>query len=510
MKQWALALLLLAAIPAQAASVLNRGSGAEPESLDPAFAGSMVEADILGDLMVGLTTLDAAARPIPGIAERWEISPDGLTWIFHLRKAQWSDGNPVTAQNFVSAWQRLLDPKTGARQAQMLWGIKNARAITAGRMPPSALGVNATSLSVLKVVLEQPAPYLPELLTLPAALPLPDKPSFKPGGTVSNGPYRLKSWQPNDHVSLVKNPHFYDAGAVKIDAVNYFPTGDSQAALRRLRAGELDMQSPLPAAQLPWIRTNMPASLHIVPSLALAYIAMNLRDPALADKRVRRALNLVYDREAVAGKVLKLGEMPAYSYVPPAIAHYAQGPQLDFKALPYPARLAQARRLMQEAGYSQFNKLTLTYSTSGNPDSKRLAAVFQAMARLIYVDVRVVVADYPMVLSAMRRGQFQLAYTTWLADFDDASNFLDLLRSGSPGNYSGYRSNMFDAAMAAYDGERDSQRIQRLQRAEHIALDDMPWLPIRFLSQSEAVGPRVGGYIANIRNYHRSRWLWIK
>jgi len=505
------AFLLLAALPAQAESVLNRGNGAEPESLDPAFAGSVMEANILGDLMVGLTTLDAAAKPIPGMAERWETSPDGLTWTFHLRKARWSDGTTVTADNFVFAWRRLLDPKTASRGAPNLWVVKNAHAITTGTMPPAALGVAAPNPSTLKITLEHPAPYLPELLTLQSALPLPPKPSFKPGAYISNGPYLLKAWAPNDHVTLTKNPRFYDASAVKIDTVNYFPTADTQAALRRLRAGELDMQTPLPSAQLPWIKANMPGALHIMPSLALAYLAINLRDPALADLRVRRALNLVYDREAVAGKVMKLGEIPAYAYVPPGMENYRSGPQLDFKPMPYPARLALARRLMQDAGFGPFNKLTLTYATSGNPDSKRLAAVFQAMARQIYVDVRITVSDYALVLRSLRLGQYQLGYATWLADFSDASNFLDLLRSGSAGNYAGYKNSKFDAAMAAAEREADAgKRAALLQGAERIALADMPWLPIRFLSQSEAVGPRVGGYVPNARDFNRSRWLWIK
>jgi oligopeptide transport system substrate-binding protein len=511
MKRLALAFLLLSLLPAGAQTVLNRGNGAEPESLDPAFTGSIVETNILGDLMVGLTTLDAAARPIPGMAERWETSPDSLTWTFHLRTARWSDGRPVTAENFLFAWRRLLDPKTAARGAQLLWIIKNARAITAGSLPATALGAATIGSSTLKISLEHPVPYLPELLSLPAALPLPAKLSFKPGGYVSNGPYLLKAWQPNDHVALAKNPKFYDAAAVKIDAVNYFPTADTQAALRRLRAGELDMQTPLPTAQVPWLRANMPGALHIMPSLALAYLAINLRDPALADMRVRRALNLVYDREAVTQKVMKLGEAPAYGYVPPNVENYRGGPQLDFKSMPYPARLALAKRLMQDAGYGPFNKLTLTYATTGNPDSKRLAAVFQAMARQIYVDVRITVADYPLVLRALRQGQYQLGYTTWLADFSDASNFLDLLRSGSPGNYTGYRNAKFDAAMAAAEHEPDAARRTRLlQAAEQIALAEIPWLPIRFLSQSEAVGPRVGGYIQNARDFNRSRWLWIK
>ncbi len=512
MRRAALALLLLAAaFPARAETVLNRGNGAEPESLDPAFAGTSMETNILGDLMVGLTTLDAAARPIPGIAERWEVSPGGLTWRFHLRKARWSDGRPVTAGDFVFAWRRLLDPKTAARGAEQLWVILNARAVTAGRRPVTALGVSAENPSLLTVRLEHPAPYLPELLTLPAALPLPPNFSFKPGAYISDGPYLLKGWQPNDHITLKKNPAFYDAASVRIDSVNYYPTADSQAALKRLRAGELDMQTPLPAMEMSWLKANMPASLHVMPSFALAYVAMNLRDPALSDIRVRRALSLVYDREAVTDKVLKRGEVPAYAYVPPGTGKYGNGPQLDFKPMPYPVRLGLAKRLMQEAGYGPFNKLTLTYLTPGNPDAKRLAAVFQAMARQAYIDLRITAMDYGLVLRAMRQGQYQLGYTSWLADFGDASNFLDLLRSGSPRNYAGFRNAKFDAAMDAAEHEANpGRRIQRLQAAEKIALGELPWLPIRFLSQTEAVGPRVGGYVANSYDFNRSRWLSVK
>jgi len=511
MKKLLLALLVLAGVPARAETVLNRGNGAEPDSLDPAFAGTSMETNILGDMMVGLTTLDAAARPIPGIAEHWETSADGLTWTFHLRKARWSDGKPVTAENFVFAWRRLLDPKTAARNADFLWVVQNARAITAGSKPVTALGVTAPNPSLLKVQLQVTAPYLPELLTLPAALPLPPNPSFKPGAAVSDGPYLLKAWQPNDHVTLAKNPAFYDASTIKIDTVNYFPTVDSQAALKRLRAGELDMQTPLPATEISWLKANMPASLHIMPSLALAYVAMNMRNPALADIRVRRALNLVYDREAVTDKVLKRGEVPAYSYVPPGVGDYRNGPQLDFKPMPYPARLALARRLMQDAGFGPFNKLTLTYLTPGNPDGKRLAAVFQAMARQAFINVQIVAMDYALVLRAMRQGQYQLGYTSWLADFSDASNFLDLLRSASPRNYAGYRNAKFDAAMEVAETEPDAaRRSQRLQAAERMALADLPWLPIRFLSQTEAVNARVGGYVPNARDYNRSRWLWVR
>jgi oligopeptide transport system substrate-binding protein len=514
-KRAALALLLLlAAGSAHAETVLNRGNGAEPDTLDPAQAGTTMEANILGDLMVGLTTLDAAARPVPGIAERWETSGDGLTWTFHLRTAQWSDGTSVTAKDFVAAWRRVAEPKTAARAAQNLWIVKNAQAISAGRMPAESLGVAAPDSATVIVTLEHPAPYLPELLTQPAALPLPPvmlKNGVAPRAYVSDGPYLLKSWIPNDRVTLVKNPRFYDAARVKTDTVNYFPTADAQGALRRFRAGELDMQTPLPNAQIPFLKQTMPGSLHILPSLALVYLAINLRDPALKDSKIRRALNLVYDREAVTQKVLKLGERPAYAYVPPNMAGYAGGPQLNFKSQPYAARLAEARRLMQDAGFGPFNKLTLNYATPGTPDGRRLAAVFQAMARQIYVDLRITSEDYAILLRDLRRGQYQLGYTSWLADFNDASNFLDLLRSSSPGNYAGYKNPLFDASLDVAERESDSiKRAALLKKAESLAQKDMPWLPIRFASQTELVAPKVGGYVPNAADFNRSRWLWIK
>jgi oligopeptide transport system substrate-binding protein len=500
----ALVAFLLLTLPASAQTVLNRGNGPEPDSLDPAVAGSYAETNILGDLMVGLTTLDARGKPIPGIAERWDISKDGITWTFHLRQAQWSDGAPVTAQDFVSGWRRLLDPKTASRTAAMLWILKNARAVSTGTLPPSALDVKAANARTLVVRLENPAPYLPELLAHPSGSPLPRKGSY-------NGPYTLKSWTPNDRVTLVKNPRFYDAKSVKIDTVHYFSTPDTLAALRRLRARELDTQTPLPSTQVEWLRQNMPRALNISPGLTLSYLAMNVRDPALADIRVRRAINLVYDREAVAHKVMKLNEIPAYSYVPPHTSGYRGGPALDFKAMPYPARLAAARRLMQDAGFGPFNKLHLSYAVAGTPDSRRLAAVFQAMARQIHLDVDIQASDFQIVLRNMRMGQYQLAYTDWLADYNDASTFLDLLRKGNPRNYAGYNNPRFDAAMTAAEREPDTaKRMHLMQTAERIALADMPWVPIRYRALTVAVGPRVGGFIPNPGNANRSRWLWLR
>ena len=482
----------------------------------PQFAGSSAEINIAGDLMVGLTTLDAAARPIPGIAQGWTVSPDGLIWTFHLRPARWSDGAPVTAGDFVFAWRRLLAPATAARNAELLFILKNARAISAGRLAPMALGVAAPDASTLVLTLEHPAPWLPQFLAHPAASPLPavaahDPHWARPGRYVSDGPYLPAEWVPNDHVRLEKNPRFYDAAHVAIQTVNYFPTSDAFAALMRLRGGGLDMQTPLPMAQIGWMRGHMPAALHIMPSLGDAYVAINLRDPLLTDVRVRRALNLAYDRDVVAAKVMRLGEAPAWSIVPPATANYAHGPRMDFATLPASTRLAQAQSLMRQSGYGPDHRLRLALSTTGNPDSKRLATVFQAMMRPIFVDIDIEVSDLATHLRDMRSGQFQLGYTTWLADVDDGGDFLNLLRSDNGNNYAGYHNPRFDAAMDAADREPDvARRAALLMAAERIALTDLPWIPLRFLSQTEAVAPKVQGYVENARDYNRSRWLRLR
>ena len=417
--------------------------------------------------MVGLTTLDAAGRPIPGVAQSWTVSPDGKIWTFHLRKALWSDGKPVTAGDFVFAWRRLLDPKTASRYAYNLWPVKNARAVNGGKLPITALGVEAPAPDMLTVRLEHPAPYLPELLTHPSAMPLPRAAVeakgaawARPGNYVGDGPYLLQQWVPNDHITLVKNPRFYEAAKVAVATVNYLPTSDADAALRRFRAGELDMQTPAPMSQAAWLRTNLPGVLHVTPSLGLDYIAINLADPALRDVGVRRAINLAYDREAITEKVLKKGEPPAYSYVPPGTANYPGGVGMDFRGLPLPARLAEAQKLMRDAGYGPVQRLHLTYETTINSDNRRLAAIFQAIMKPIYIDITIESVEFQVHLRNLRQHQFQLASANWYADFNDASSFLDLLRINSGNNYAGYRNPRFDAAMDAADNQRDAAKLR--------------------------------------------------
>ncbi len=503
--------------PVQALTVLNRGNGGEVKSLDPHFIDGLNEAQVEGDVLMGLVTMDAAAAPIPGAATSWSVASDGKSWTFLLRNHLWSDGRPVTAQDFVFAWRRLLDPTTGAAYAYNLWVVKNAHAISLGKLPPSALGIYAPNDRTLVVTLEHPAAYLPELLTHDTADPLPRHVVLakgnawsKPGNFVGNAAYVPVFWIANDHITLNKNPRFYDAAHVRIDVVNYYPTQDSNTALRRFRTGELDTQTPIPLTQIDWLRAHMLSAVHTKPFLGLSYVSINQRHPPLDDVRVRRALNLALDRETITSKVLRLGEPPAYSIVPPSVANYPRGAALDFRTVPFAQRLTKAQWLMRQMGYGPENHLRLTFETFDEPNNKRIAAVMQAMMHQIWVDLDIVAIDAAVHGRNMQQGNYDLGQASWFADFDDASNFLDLLRSDSGNNYGHYNNPRFDATLNAAQLEPDAvKRGSLLQKAELIALGDYPWIPTRFRTTQDLVQPYVKGWVDNARDLNRSRWLWI-
>jgi oligopeptide transport system substrate-binding protein len=496
--------------------VFNRGNGAEPKSLDPHHTEGTWEGAITGDLLTGLTTEDAEAKPTPGVAERWETSADGKTWTFHLADHQWSDGMPVTAEDFVYAWRRILDPKTAAQYASILYIFKNAEAINAGKMKPEQLGAKAIDARTLQLELEHPVPYLTELMTHQTTFPIPrhvvetkGDDWTKAGNYVGNGAYTLTEWLPNDHVTLVKNPKFYDAANVKIDRVVFYPTSDTDAALKRFRAGELDVQDPLPASQIDFLRANMPETLQIGPYLGIGYIVVNQTRKPFGDLRVREALNLGYDRETVTEKILRLGQEPAYTFVPPGIANYPYGNSLDFRAMAYPDRIKKAQDLMRQAGYGPQKRLATTYSISTSPDARRVAAAVQQMWKQIYVDVELVPSEVQINYMKLQNGDYDIGGAGWIADFNDARNFLFLLMTNNGGfNYGRYKSAEFDKLMEQSDLEPDlKKRGDLMARAEAIALKEYAWIPTLNQVTTNLVRPYVKGWVANVKDIHRTRWV---
>jgi oligopeptide transport system substrate-binding protein len=497
-------------------AVLNRGNGGEPNSLDPQRIQTLAEINIANDLFTGLIAIGADGKPVPGMAEHWEVSGDGLTWTFHLRASTWSDGAPLTAADFVWSWQHMLDPATAAEYASILYDFKNARAINDGAMPPESLGVEAPDAHTLVLHLEHPAPYLPELLSHSASFPVPrhiieakGAGWTRPGNFVGNGAFVLAEWVANDHIMLRKNPRFFDARHVALDEVRYYPTADYDAAIRRLRAGELDLQAAYSAQQIEWLRDNMPEALRQVPSLATYYLAVNQTRKPFDDKRIREAIALAIDREAIVNDIRRAGEPPAYSIVPPGIANYPGGVAFDFRDMPMDKRIEKARALMREAGYGPDRRLAVSYVTTSSTDNRRLSPVLQAMLGEAYFDVEIVQAEPRVAFDRLHHFDYDLAYAIWSADYDDAYNFLGLLlTSGSTLNYQGYRNAEFDRLMAAAQRQTDmAKRGALMAQAEAVALADYAMIPYRFSVTPDLVQPYVKGWIPNPKDLNPSRWL---
>ena len=495
------------------------GNAAEPFTLDPNLSDAQWEDTIIGDMMMGLTTEDSKARPVPGMAESWQTSPDGLTWTFHLRDAQWSDGAPVTAEDFLYAWRRLLDPKMAASYAYFSYIIKNAQPISGGHMPASALGARALGPRTLEVHLEHPAPYLPEMLMHTSMLPVPrhvveakGKDWAKPGNYVSNGAFMLKEWVPNDHVLAVKNPRFFDAANVKLERVFYDPTDDYAAGFRRLRGGELDATDRMENNQFGWIKKNMPELLNPVPQLIMDMVQVNLTKKPFDDIRVRRAINLAINREAITGRISPVGNLPAYNIVPPGTVNFPGGNALDFHTTPYPARTAEAQRLMREAGFGPDNRLRTTYlirSTAAG-SGRAVAAALQQMFALVYIDAAIIPTDAQVFYKQIQEHDFEMSQPGWQADFNDASNFLDLFRTGGGNNWAAYSNSIFDHMLQSAQDDIDIvSRGKKLAAAEALILKDEAAMPLFFWVSGNLVRPYVKGWDANPLDKHRARWFSI-
>ena len=501
------------------ARTLLRGNAAEPETLDPTQSSGTQESEIMGDLMIGLTTHDPACKAIPGMATHWETSDDGLIWTFHLREALWSDGVPVTAGDFVFSWQRLVDPASASSYAYFLHLIKNGVAISAGKMPATALGARAIDARTLRVDLEHPAPYLLELFTHGTTYPLPrhvvtakGKAWARPGNYVSNGPFTLKSWIPNDYVLLEKNPRFYDAANVALEQVYFYPTSDYGAALRRFQVGELDYQERYPTQKVDWIRKNLPQTIDPVPSLITEIVGVNHKREPFSDVRVREAINLALNREVITQRILRNGEVPAYNVVPPGIANYQGGLAYDFKALNYAQRIEKAQSLMRAAGFGESKRLRTTYMIRSTAPTvgRAIAAAIQQMLAQVYIDITITPNDMQVFYPAIQEHNFDIAQAGWAADFSDASNFLDLFRTGGGNNWGEYSNPAFDAALDGAQREADvNRRSEKLAQAESIFLKDHAAMPLWFWVSLNLTWPYVKGLEANALDYHRSRWISI-
>jgi oligopeptide transport system substrate-binding protein len=516
-----IALLLCSVLgPCVAAeAVLRRSAIGEVQTLDPQLWVYGQDGNIAQDLFHGLTTLDAAANVVPGSAASWVVSPDGRRYEFKLRPGlQWSDGVPISSADFLYSMRRLFDPKTRAPSAGILFVIRNARAVQRGEAPVLSLGVSAPDPSTVLIELEHPYPGFLDLL-VHRAFPVPRHVLEKWVGDwtraehiVSNGPFVLAERRPNAYIKLKKNPRFYAADSVKLDAVMHIPIEDPRAALARYRAGELDVAVTLPSEMLDELRRTYGAQLRLTQQIGLEYYVFNTRRKPFDDERVRRALSMSIDREGLSRGVLRAREPAAYCLVPPNVNNYPQRGCADFASLALTARRTQARELLAQAGYGANKPLVLTLRYNNADTQRKTAIAVAAMWQTLGVRTNLVAADLRAHQQAVQSGDFDVARASWYAEDRDPTSFLDLLakRSG-PVNLSGFSDAEYDRLLdAARRTVALPERARLLRQAELRAMHAQPVAPLYYYVSRRLISPRVRGWVDNPRGIHLQRYLSLE
>jgi oligopeptide transport system substrate-binding protein len=498
-------------------SLLRRGNGGDPGSLDPQRAADHYSYEIQRDLFEGLVSESPDGAVIPGVAASWSVSDDGLTYRFTLREnARWSDGSSVEAGHFVTAFRRAVDPATASPAADMLRPIVHAEQILGDRADPAELAVNAIGPRELEITLSSPVAYFLSLLTHPVFFPRhPAAPAAfgtESAGVVGNGAYRLVSWVPNSRIEVVRNPHYWNSRSVQIERVQYYPVSSESSEYMRYRAGELDVTASVPVNNLDEIRRDRPSELRMAPNLSTLFLGFNLRRPPFAGNLdLRLALSLAIDRDVLARQVLKDAQIPAFGLVPAGTAEY-QLQAYPWGALSTSDRRALARDYFSRAWKSQIAplKLRIIY---GNSEVVRstLIAVAAMWKEALGIEVDIVSEEFRAFLQTQHDPeQWELIRMGWVADYNDASTFLDLFRESNPVNVFGYANSNFEQLLRSAELELDPLGRQRLlQEAERILLADAAFIPLFHVRTRKLVSPRVQGLELNPLNRMYSRHLRI-
>ena len=499
-------------------NVLNRGLSAEPESLDYHKAHSSQAGDVQRDLGEGLTGYTPGGELVPRAAVRWEVSEDGREYRFWLRSdARWSNGEPVTAQDFVYSFRRLVDPATASSYSQSIIDVKNAEAILAGEKTAEELAVTAESELVLKVGLERPAPYFLALLTHPSMFPVHRESMeefgeafARPGNLVTNGAYTLLAWELGSLIELQRNEHYWDNASTALDRVRHHFIPEPAVELNRYRAGELHITNNVPPEAFTRMRETRPDELRVAPYLNVYYYGFNLTKPPFRNNpELRRALSMAIDREALTESVTGRGETPAWSWVPPGVDNYSER-RFSYSTMSDVEREAAAKLAYRRAGYGDGEPLEIEIRYNTSDTHQRIALAIQSMWRKVLgVEATLVNEEFQVLLSNMRGKEVtQVFRSSWLGDYNDANTFLQVMLTHAPSNLTGYSNEKFDALVAKASVQTDpDERRRYMQEAEGLLLADHPVIPIYFFVSKHLVSPRVGGWGDNVLDYHYSQHL---
>lgn len=498
---------------------LRRGISAKVDTLDPHKSSAAWENIIIGDMMIGLTTDDADGKPVPGMAESWEVDDTGTVWTFKLGDYTWSDGTPVTAEDFVFAFRRIQDPTVASQYASMLWLVKNAEKVNNGDLPPEEMGVRAIDEKTFEITLEYPAPYLPGLLSHYTTFPVPRQAVetygdawIQPQNIVVNGPYKLVYWRTGDQLVAEKNPTGFGAAEACFDRVVYFEIENEAAYENKISAGELDINNAFSGPRQSEIEAKFPGWVRTGPGLLTTYWSYNQQRAPFNDVRVRKALSMALDREFMVRNVMTPGFQAAYSFVPPEMSNYdVPRPHVSWESMPRAERLEEARRLLQEAGFGPSNPLRFEFTHRSTGDNPKVAPVAQQNWAEIgdWVQPTIVRQDTKVLYARLRQNDFQVSDGAWLADFDDPINFLYLLQSTTgQQNYGRYANAEYDALLNQSNMELDLQkRAEIFAKAEALMLEEYPITPMWVQVTQNLVDPSLTGWEDNAKDIHRSRFL---
>ena len=493
---------------------LSIGNAAEPGTLDPHRYFANAEEHILKDLFLGLTTMGPRGEILPGVAESWTTSDDGLHWRFKLKpNAKWSDGQPLAPVDFVYGLRRHQDPQTASPLAHFLYCIKNAEAVNRGDMPPSELGVTIEDTHTLGIELEQPFPFLLERLLYPIAYPIPKHVVGKYGDAwvksenwVSNGAYVLNEWRPREYVELVKNDHFLFADEPSISTVRYYPFPEPASAYNRFLAGDMDIVHGYPHTLVRKVLDERPSEVRNSPLQSIMYLVINTRVPPFDDVRVRSALAAAISRDLITDKVLGAGELPSTTLSPPLVTGYmSEGPAAE-------SSVERAIALLADAGFDETQPLNLTLRYISGVENKRIYVAIAAMWKEAGINTTLHHTNLPTHFSDLQNGDFEVAQAGWFGE-NNPEHYIELLWSKiGPANYGGYESASFDALFEEARETADlNERLGKLAAAERVALQDFPVIPLYVTMTLNLVKSHVDGWEPNGRNLHPVRFMrWVQ
>ncbi|MCP5467341.1 MAG: peptide ABC transporter substrate-binding protein [Steroidobacteraceae bacterium] len=499
---------------------LHRTGTDDPSTVDPhriAFPGEQL---VVLDLFMSLTTYDPQGRPVPGCAESWTVSPDGRVYTFRLRPSlRWSDGVRMTAADFVWSFRRALDPQTAFPFASRLYPIRNARRVARGELPPGALGIDAPDPRTVRIELEGPTPYFTDVIAsigMPAPRHVIEKHGsawIRPRNFVSNGPFVLQRWVPNAYLRLKKNPQFFAAERVRLDAVQHYPVENPVTMVRRFQSGGLDIVYVLPPERVDWARREFGPSVRVGRGISNEVLVFNTQRGPAADVRVRRALSMAIDRAAIASGVIAFPDVDAWGYVPPGVRNWGEGAKPNFADWTQAQRDAEARRLLAAAGYGPAKPLKMRLSFPSTELNRKVAVTIATMWRRVGVEPELQQKETKSLVAEVARGDFDSARFVWLAGFSDPYAFLERLYSSGSAvgvNASGYVNPQFDALLERAQQEVDlDRRAAILREAEALALADQPVAPVYYLVGRRLVSSRTSGFADNPRGMYPSWYMSV-